>query len=296
MPRKGLPWLPCLLSDLEKTLMTLLKTLAAAGLGLVLSFGAAQAAGGQKPARDVSFSFEGPFGTFDRAQLQRGYKVYKEVCAACHAMKFVAFRNLSQPGGPEFTDQQVRTLAAGYMVQDGPNNDGDMFERPALPSDRFPSPFPNEQAARAANGGAYPSDLSLITKARPGWFGTFNQLVNGIGGPEYVYSVLTGYVPDEQIPEELKAEQPEGKAYNPYFANGHWIGMAQPLTDDQVTYDDGTPATVDQMARDVAAFLAWTAEPKMEERKRTGFMVMIYLGILALLLYLVKNRIWANAH
>jgi ubiquinol-cytochrome c reductase cytochrome c1 subunit len=296
LPRNGPPWLLCLPSDLEKNHMTLLKTLAAAGLGLLLSAGAVQAAGGQKPARDVSFSFEGPFGTFDRAQLQRGYKVYKEVCAACHAMKFVAFRNLSQPGGPEFTDQQVRTLAAGYNVQDGPNNDGEMFERPALPSDRFPSPFPNEQAARAANGGAYPSDLSLITKARPGWFGTFNQLVNGIGGPEYVYSVLTGYVPDEQIPEEFKAEQPEGKAFNPYFANGHWIGMPMPLTDDQVTYDDGTPATVDQMARDVSAFLAWTAEPKMEERKRTGFMVLIYLGILALLLYLVKKRIWAKVH
>jgi ubiquinol-cytochrome c reductase cytochrome c1 subunit len=276
--------------------MTLLKTLAIAATGFMLSFGAVQAAEGQKPARDVSFSFEGPFGTFDRAQLQRGYKVYKEVCSACHAMKFVSFRNLAEPGGPEFTEQQVRTLAAGYNVPDGPNNDGEMFERPALPSDRFPSPFPNEQAARAANGGAYPTDLSLITKARPGWFGTFNQLVNGIGGAEYVYSVLTGYVPDEEIPEEIRAEQPEGKSYNPYFANGPWIGMAQPLSDDQVTYDDGTAATVDQMSRDVAAFLAWTAEPKMEERKRTGFMVMIYLGILALLLYLVKKRIWANAH
>lgn len=276
--------------------MTLLKTLAIAATGLMLSFGAAQAAGGQKPAKDISFSFEGPFGTFDRAQLQRGYKVYKEVCSACHAMKYVSFRNLSQPGGPEFSEAQVRALAAGYNVQDGPNNDGDMFERPGLPSDRFPSSFANEQAARAANGGSYPSDLSLITKSRPGWYGTFNQLVNGIGGPQYVYSVLTGYTPDEELSEELKAEQPEGKSYNPYFASGHWIGMAQPLTDDQVTFDDGTPATVDQMARDVSAFLAWAAEPKMEERKRTGFMVLIYLGILALLLYLVKKRVWANAH
>jgi len=276
--------------------MTLLKTLAIAAAGLVLSFGAVQAAEGQKPAKDISFSFEGPFGTFDRAQLQRGYKVYKEVCAACHAMKYVSFRNLSQPGGPEFSEEQVKVLAAGYNVQDGPDANGEMFERPALPSDSFPSPFPNDQAARAANGGAYPSDLSLITKYRPGWYGTFNQLVNGIGGPQYVYSVLTGYVADEEIPEELKGEQPEGKHYNPYFANGHWIGMPPPLTDDQVTYDDGTPATVDQMARDVSAFLAWTAEPKMEERKQTGFMVLIYLGILALLLYLVKKRIWANAH
>lgn len=276
--------------------MTLLKTLAIAATGLMLSFGAVHAAGGQKPARDVSFSFEGPFGTFDRAQLQRGYKVYKEVCSVCHSMQFLSFRNLSQPGGPEFSTEQVRALAAGYSVQDGPNQDGEMFERPGLPSDRFPSAFPNEQAARAANGGAYPSDLSLITKSRPGWYGTFNQLVNGIGGPQYVYSVLTGYTPDEELSEELKAEQPEGKSYNPYFANGPWFGMAPILSDDLVTYDDGTPATVDQMARDVSAFLASAAEPKMEERKRTGFMVMIYLGILALLLYLVKKRIWANAH
>lgn len=276
--------------------MNVLKTLAIAAAGLVLSFGAAQAAEGQTPAKDISFSFEGPFGTFDRAQLQRGYKVYKEVCSSCHSMDYVSFRNLSQPGGPEFSDKQVKAVAASYTMQDGPNDQGEMFERPGLPSDRFPSPFPNEQAARAANGGAYPSDLSLITKYRPGWYGTFNQLFNGIGGPQYVYSVLTGYTPDEQVSEELKKEQPEGKHYNPYFANGHWIGMPPPLTDDQVTYDDGTKATVDQMARDVSAFLAWTAEPKMEERKRTGFMVMIFLGILALLLYLVKKKIWANAH
>ncbi|MFN4142576.1 cytochrome c1 [Aestuariivirga sp.] len=276
--------------------MTLLKTLAIAAAGLMLTLGAAQAAEGQQPAKGISFSFEGPFGTFDRAQLQRGYKVYKEVCAACHSMQYVSFRNLHEPGGPEFSEEQVKVLAAGYTVQDGPNEAGEMFERPGLPSDRFPSPFPNEEAARAANGGAYPSDLSLITKYRPGWYGTFNQLVNGIGGPQYVYSVLTGYVADDQLTEELRAEQPEGKHYNPFFANGHWIGMPPPLADDQVTYDDGTPATVDQMARDVSAFLAWTAEPKMEERKRTGFMVMIYLGILALMLYLVKKRIWANAH
>ncbi len=276
--------------------MTLLKTLAIAAAGLVLSIGAVQAAGGQKPAKDIHFSFEGPFGTFDRAQLQRGFKVYKEVCAACHSLDYVAFRNLHDAGGPEFSEEQVKSLAATYTMQDGPNEAGDMYERPGLPSDRFPSPFPNQQAARAANGGAYPPDLSLITKYRPGWYGTFNQLVNGIGGPQYVYSVLTGYTPDDQLSEELKKEQPEGKQYNPYFANGHWIGMAQPLSDDQVTYDDGTPATVDQMSRDVSAFLAWTAEPKMEERKRTGFMVLIFLGILALMLYLVKKRIWADAH
>lgn len=276
--------------------MKLLKTLAIAATGLVLSLGAAQASEGQTPAKDIGFSFEWPFGHFDRGQLQRGYKVYKEVCAACHSMHYVSFRNLHDAGGPEFTEEQVKAVAATYTMPDGPNNDGEMFERPGLPSDRFPSPFPNEQAARAANGGAYPPDLSLITKYRPGWYGTFNQLINGIGGPQYVYSVLTGYTPDDQLSEELKKEQPEGKYHNPYFANGHWIGMPAPLSEGAVTYDDGTPATVDQMARDVSAFLAWTAEPKMEERKRTGFMVMIFLGILALLLYLVKKKIWAGAH
>jgi len=275
--------------------MNVLKTLAIAAAGLVLSLGAAHAET-QTPAKDISFSFEWPFGHFDRAQLQRGYKVYKEVCSNCHAMHQMSFRNLSQPGGPEFSDEQVKAVAAGYQMQDGPNNDGDMFERPGLPSDRFPSPFANEQAARAANGGAYPPDLSLITKSRPGWYGTINQLINGIGGPQYVYSVLTGFVPDEQLTPELAKEKPDGKYYNPYFANGHWIGMPPPLSEGAVTYDDGTPATVDQMARDVSAFLAWTAEPKMEERKRTGFMVLIFLGVLALLLYLSKKKVWANVH
>jgi ubiquinol-cytochrome c reductase cytochrome b/c1 subunit len=273
--------------------MKTLKTLVTAVAVLVLTGGAALAAETQKPAKDVAFAHEGPFGTFDKGQLQRGYKVYKEVCAGCHSLNLVNFRNLSEPGGPGFTDEQVKALAATFTVQDGPGEDGEMFDRPGLPSDRLPAPVPNEQAARAANGGALPPDLSLITKSRAGWYGTVNQFFNGIGGPEYVYSVLTGY---EDPPAELAAEQPEGKAYNPYFAAGHWIGMPAPLTDDQVTYDDGTPATVDQMAKDVAAFMAWTAEPKMEERKRLGFMVMIYLAVLALLLYLVKKRLWAKEH
>jgi cytochrome c1 len=273
--------------------MNFLKTLGIVAASLMLATGLTFAAEGQKPARDVSFSFEGPFGKFDRGQLQRGYKVYKEVCASCHSMNYVSFRNLSQPGGPEFNEEQVKAVAATFTVQDGPNGDGEMYERPGLPFDKFPAPFPNREAAQVANGGAYPPDLSLLTKSRPGWYGTFNQLVNGIGGPEYVYSVLTGY---QDPPAEIAAEAPEGKMYNPYFAAGHWIGMPQPLTDDQVTYDDGTPATMDQMAKDVSAFMAWTAEPKMEERKRTGFMVLIYLGVLALLLYLVKKKIWADAH
>ncbi|MBC8036695.1 MAG: cytochrome c1 [Rhizobiales bacterium] len=273
--------------------MKIFKTLASAAAGLALLGGWALAAEGQKDAKDVSYSFEGPFGRFDKGQLQRGYKVYKESCAQCHAMKYVSFRNLAEEGGPGFSEDEVKALAATFTVNDGPGEDGEMFERPGLPSDRFPSPFANEKAAANANGGAVPPDLSLITKARAGWYGTFNQFIHGIGGPEYVYSVVTGF---EEPPAELKAEQPEGKYYNPYFASGHWISMAPPLVDGQVTFDDGKPNTVADMARDVSAFLAWTAEPKLEERKSMGFMTMIYLGVLALLLYLVKKKIWARVH
>lgn len=273
--------------------MKTLKTLAIAAAVLVLTGGAATSAETQKPAKDVSFAHEGPFGTFDRGQLQRGYKVYKEVCAGCHSLNLISFRNLSEPGGPAFTDEQVKALAATFTVQDGPGEDGEMYDRPGLPSDKLPIPFPNEQAARAANGGALPPDLSLITKSRAGWYGTVNQFFNGIGGPEYVYSVLTGY---EEPPAELAAEQPEGKAYNPYFASGHWIGMPKPMEDGQVDFDDGTPNTLDQMSKDVSAFLAWTAEPKMEERKRLGFSTMAYLAVLALLLYLTKVKIWRDVH
>ena len=275
--------------------MKILKTLATVAAGLALFAGAAMAEG-QKDAKAVSYSFEGPFGHFDKGQLQRGYKVYKEVCANCHAMKYVSFRNLADQGGPGFSEEQVKALAAGYTMKDGPGEDGEMFDRPGLASDQFPSPFANEQAARVANGGALPPDLSLITKARAGWYGTFNQFINGVGGPQYVYSVLTGY---EEPSEELKKEQPEGKSYNPYFASSHWIGMPAPLSKGQVKYDDRPDdyeASVEEMAQDVSAFLAWTAEPKMEERKSLGFMVMIYLGVLALLMYLVKNKIWADQH
>ncbi len=270
-----------------------LKTLIAATAGICILAGLALAAEGQKDAKGVSYSFEGPFGTFDKGQLQRGYKVYKEVCANCHSMDYVAFRNLAEQGGPGFNEEQVKALAATFTVRDGPDSAGEMFDRSGRPSDRFPAPFANPEAAAAANGGAVPPDLSLITKFRPGWFGTFNQLANGIGGPQYVYSVLTGY---EEASEEIKKEMPEGKSYNPYFANGQFIAMAPPLVDGQVEFDDGSPNKIDDMARDVSAFLAWTAEPKMEERKSMGFMVMIYLAILAGLLYFVKKKIWHDQH
>jgi ubiquinol-cytochrome c reductase cytochrome c1 subunit len=271
--------------------MKKLKAIALAGLALALVPAAALAAGGQKDAKNIAYSFEGPFGTFDRGQMQRGFKVYKEVCANCHSMKLISFRNLSEGG--IFNEEQVKALAATYTVKDGPNGEGEMFERPGLPSDRMPSPFANPEAAALANGGAIPPDLSLITKSRPGWYGTFNQLWNGIGGPQYVYSVLTGY----ETPEgELAKEQPKGKHYNPYFGAGHWIGMAAPLTDGQVTFDDGAPNKVDDMARDVSAFLAFTADPNMESRKSTGFMVLIYLAVLSVLLYFVKKKVWADQH
>jgi ubiquinol-cytochrome c reductase cytochrome c1 subunit len=273
--------------------MTKLAMALALSAALCLSFGFADSARAveTRPAKDVDYSFEGPFGKFDRAQLQRGYKVYKEVCAACHSMRLLYFRNLAEPGGLGFTEEQVRALAATFQVEDGPDESGQMFTRPGLPSDRFPSPFPNEQAARAANGGALPTDLSLITKARAGWTGTIRQLVKGLGGSEYVYSVLTGYEPD---PPELAAEKPPGKFYNPYFAAGHWIGMPPPLSDGQVAFDDGAPNTAADMARDVSSFLAWAAEPKMEARKALGFQVMIYLIVLAALLYICKERIWSR--
>ena len=267
-----------------------MKTLATAGVILAALAGTGHASEGQIDSPDVSFSFEGPFGTFDRGQLQRGYKVYKEVCSSCHSMRLVSFRNLSEKGGPEFSEAQIKALAATFTVKDGPDDAGEMFDRPGLPSDRFPAPFANEQAARAANGGAYPPDMSLLTKSRPGWFGTFNQLANGIGGPEYVHAVLSGY---QDAPSEAGAA-PEGKYYNRYFANGHWIAMPPPLSDGAVDFDDGAPNTLEAMATDVSAFLAWTAEPKMEERKSTGFMVVIYLAILAALMYFVKQRVWAK--
>jgi len=261
---------------------------ATAFVGVASSVAYAEA---EKDAKSVGFSFEGPFGKFDKAQLQRGYKVYKEVCSNCHSMKYVAFRNLADKGGPGFNEEQVKALAASFKIHEL-NDKGEGVDRAGLASDTFPSPFATPEAAAAALGAA-PPDLSLITKAREGWHGTFNQLVNGIGGPQYVYSLLTGY---EKPSAEVAKEAVAGKFYNPYFASGAWISMTPPLTDGQVTFDDGAPNKVDDMAKDVAAFLTWTAEPKMEERKQTGFEVVIYLLILAGLLYALKRKVWADIH
>lgn len=244
--------------------------------------------------REQDWSFAGPFGTYDRGQLQRGLKVYKEVCAACHSMNQVAFRTLEDLG---YNEAQLRTLAAEYTIQDGPNADGDMFERPGILSDHFPAPFPNPAAAAAANNGAAPPDFSLIAKARgikrgfPTFvFDVFTQYAEG--GPDYIYSLLTGYGQEPADGEEVAA----GTHYNPYFMAGRSLAMANPLSDGQVTYDDGSPETVDQYARDVSAFLMWAAEPHMEARKQLGFQVIVFLLVFAGLVYATKRRIWATAH
>ncbi len=258
--------------------------------------GDARAADHAETPPSQSWSFAGPFGKFDRGALQRGYKVYKEVCATCHSMNLVHFRNLADPGGPGFTPAQAAAVAAEYQVQDGPNDAGEMFERPGRVADKFPAPFPNENAARASNGGAFPPDLSLIAKARsyargfPQFiFDLFTQFQEQ--GPNYIDALLQGY--EENPPAGVTV--PEGSYYNKYFP-GNAIKMPKPLSDDQVTYDDGSPQTVAQYARDVTTFLMWAAEPHMEARKRLGMQVMVFLIIFAGLLYFTKKKVWADAH
>jgi ubiquinol-cytochrome c reductase cytochrome c1 subunit len=242
--------------------------------------------------KEESWTFAGPFGTYDKGQLQRGLKVYKEVCSACHSMRLVPFRMLEDLG---YSEEQVKSFAAQYTVQDGPNDAGDMFERPGIPSDYFPSPFPNPQAAAAANGGAAPPDFSLLAKARgvergfPTFiFDIFTQYAQG--GPDYIHSLITGY--GQQPPAGM--EIPEGTYYNPYFNAGKSLKMPPPLSDGQVEYTDGAPQTVDQYARDVAAFMMWAAEPHLEDRKKTGFRVIIFFVLFGALVYLTKRKIWAE--
>ena len=220
-----------------------------------------------------SWSFDGLFGTFDRAQVQRGFQVYKEVCHSCHGLKFVAFRNLEALG---FTSDQVAAIAGEFEVQDGPNDEGDMFMRAAKASDHFPSPFANDQAARVANNGALPPDLSLIVKARK-------------GGADYIYALMTGF----RDPPPAGFHLQDGMYFNEYFP-GHQIGMPPPLSDDRVTYADGTQATLDQEARDVTTFLTWAAEPNLEARKRMGVTVMLFLIVLTAMLYALKRQIWSD--
>jgi cytochrome c1 len=237
------------------------------------------------------WSFHGLFGTYDEAQLQRGFKIYREVCSTCHSLKLLAFRNLSDPGGPGFTEAQAGAIAAEFQVTDGPNDQGQMFQRPGKNSDYFPPPFPNDQAARAALGGALPPDMSVLAKARSyergfPWFIFDAFTMYQEDGPDYIHAIITGYAdPPAGFP------LPPGAQYNKYFP-GHAIGMPKPISDGQVEYTDGTPATVDQYGRDIAAFLMWAAEPTLDARKRLGFQVMIFLIVLAGLLYFTKKRVW----
>ena len=221
------------------------------------------------------WSFKGFFGKFDRASLQRGYQVYTEVCASCHSIKYLSYRNLSQPGGPEFSEEQAKAIAAQFEVSDGPNSDGDMFTRPAKLSDKFVMPYQNEQEAKASNGGAYPPDFSVLVKARS-------------GGANYIYSVLLGY---EDPPSDITLD--DGVYYNRYMY-GNKIKMPKPLSNDSVTYSDGTSATEEQMAKDVVTFLTWAAEPHLEARYKLGFRAIVYLIILTVLVYFSMKKIWSR--
>ena len=224
---------------------------------------------------ETNWSFEGLFGTFDRASLQRGYQVYNEVCAGCHSMKLLSYRNLSEEGGPEFTIEETKAIASQFEIQDGPNADGEMFMRPARLSDKFANPYPNVEASTAANGGAYPPDMSVLAKARA-------------GGADYIYSLLLGY---EEAPENFELD--DGVYYNKYMA-GNKIKMSEPISDGIVEYADGTNATKAQIAKDVTAFLMWSAEPHLESQHRMGFKVIIYLIILITLVYLSKQKVWSR--
>ena len=220
------------------------------------------------------WEFEGVFGSYDRGATQRGFQVYSQVCAACHSLPYLAYRHLEGIG---FSDEEIEAIAAAVQVTDGPDEFGDMFQRAGKPSDYFVTPFENEAQAKFANGGAFPPDLTLITKSRP--------------GADYVQALLSGY--DEVVPAEV--EVPVGLDYNPFF-KGRLIAMPAPLFEGSVEYTDGTDATVEQMARDVAEFLAWAAEPELEERKRLGFKVIGFLIVLTGLLYASKRQVWSNIH
>lgn len=221
--------------------------------------------------KQVKWQFNGMFGTFDRTSIQRGFQVYKEVCSVCHSLDLIAFRNLKEIG---FSEPEAKEIAKGYSIQDGPNDEGEMFQRPGTLSDHLPPVYPNEKAARASNNGALPPDLSLIIRARE-------------DGANHVYSILTGF--GQTPPAGMIV--PDTMHYNPYFSGGQ-IAMAPPLSDGIVTYTDGTKATIDQMAKDVVNFLQWSADPKMEKRKTTGFKVLLFLVIFTGLFYVAKKRIW----
>ena len=261
----------------------------------------------ENPLPHQQWSFSGLFGTFDRAAAQRGYQVYNQVCAACHGLSLVAYRNLEDIG---LSEGQIKELIKDIQIQDGPNDTGEMFERGAKLSDRFRNPYANEQAARAANNGGLPPDLSLIAKSRSGdecaiGIPIIRSFVNKTQqrGPDYIYGVLTGYADFKTVtPAQLHKlgladdfKLGKGMNFNVQF-KGHQIAMPPPLSDGAVTFADDAPNKVGDMAHDVATFLAWAAEPKMEDRKRTGVRVVLFLLLLAGIMYLAKRKIWARAH
>lgn len=243
-------------------------------LAMMVLPAAAHAAGGGTHIPQQYWPHKGFLGKYDKAALQRGFQVYREACASCHSLRLMSYRNLQELG---FTEAQVKAVAAEYTVMDGPNDEGDMFERAAVPSDRFVSPFANAEQARFSNSGALPPDMSLLVKARA-------------GGEDYIYAILTGYgTPPEDV------TLPDGMHWNNYFA-GHQIAMAQPLSDGQITYSSGRSASVETAARDVVQFLAWAAEPHMEYRKTIGLKVLFFLIFFAGFAYAAKRRIWADVH
>tara|TARA_B100001057_G_scaffold500510_1_gene615982 strand:+ start:976 stop:1755 length:780 start_codon:yes stop_codon:yes gene_type:complete len=223
----------------------------------------------------TEWSFKGLFGKFDRGALQRGYQVYTEVCSSCHSMKYLSYRNLAEEGGPEFSEAQAKAIAASFDVTDGPNSDGEMFTRPGKLSDKFVMPYENVKAAQAANGGAYPPDMSVLVKARG-------------GGVDYIYSLLQGY---DDPPIDITLD--EGVHYNKYMY-GNKIKMSNPLSDGLVEYSDGTIASVEQMSKDVTTFLMWAAEPHLEARHKMGFKAIVYLIILTILVYFSMKKIWSR--
>jgi ubiquinol-cytochrome c reductase cytochrome b/c1 subunit len=245
----------------------------------------------QVPPPPMSWSFAGPFGKYDEAQLQRGFKIYREVCSACHSLNLLSFRNLAEPGGPGFSEAQIEQIASEYQIKDL-DDSGQPTERAGRPADHFPAPFPNELAAKAANGGVAPPDMSTLAKARTyqrgfPWFifDIFTQYQEQ--GPDYIHAILNGY--RDPPPKDFKL--PPGGHYNVYFP-GHNIAMPPPLSDGQVKYDDGSPETLAQYSKDVAAFLMWASEPHLVVRKRIGFQVMVFLIVLSGLLYFTKKKVW----
>jgi cytochrome c1 len=246
------------------------------------------------PAR-LKWSFAGPFGKYDQAQLQRGFKIYREVCANCHSLQMLSFRNLADPGGPGFSEAQAEAVASEYKIKDL-DDQGNSVDRAGRPADTFPPPFANELTAKAANGGTAPPDMSVLAKARTysrgfPWFvfDMFTQYQEH--GPDYIAALLKGY--KDSAPQGFTL--PAGAHYNEYFP-GHAIAMPPPLQNDQVTYDDGSPATIEQYSKDVTAFLVWAAEPHLVARKRIGFQVMIFLIVLAGLMYFTKKKVWSAVH